>query len=97
MCGLGEKQIWRYENGDNDPTADVLILISKHLSISVDYLLGLTDDPSGHITEEDLSPMERRLIQALRQGRLIEAFSTATDIAKKENDDSNAAPSGSGS
>ena len=37
-----------YENGQRDIPTDVLIRLAKLFSTSIDYLLGLTDDPSTH-------------------------------------------------
>jgi len=48
---LGEKvnvqkaAISKYERGDIHPSQDILLKLSKALSCSTDYLLGLTDEP----------------------------------------------------
>lgn len=42
--GVTSKQYKRYESGENEPTASVIIALAKHLNVSVDYLLGLTDN-----------------------------------------------------
>lgn len=78
-CGLGEKQIWRYENGKNDPEADTLARIAKELDVTADYLLGLVDDPRERLEEEELSPTERKLLSAYRRGDLKELFRVATN------------------
>lgn len=82
LCGFGENQIHRYENGGN-LNADTLAVLAKHLDVTADYLLGLTDEPTGHITEDDLSPMERKLISAVRRGMITEALETFTTLSKK--------------
>lgn len=41
-----DKTVWNYENGVREPKMETLILISKSLDVSIDYLLGLTDDPT---------------------------------------------------
>lgn len=45
----------RYESGDLDIPTSVLIKLSKFHKLSVDYLLGLTDNPKpyGRIREQD--------------------------------------------
>lgn len=54
--GLGQKElaatlncsvsaISAYEHGRNEPELDMLIGISRHYNVSVDYLLGITDLP----------------------------------------------------
>jgi transcriptional regulator with XRE-family HTH domain len=84
ICGLGEKQIWRYENGESKPTSDILEKIVAELRVSADYLLGLTDDPHSRLTEEGLSPAELKLIAAVRQGRVVEAVETSIELAKRQ-------------
>lgn len=37
-----------YELGQRDIPTDILIKLSKFHGVSVDYILGLTDDPSPH-------------------------------------------------
>lgn len=75
---LNDKQIWRYENGLNAPGADALTDIAKALEVSLDYLVGLVDEPTGHFREDDLSADERRLIWAYRHGYIVEALKTLT-------------------
>ena len=40
-----QNTISRYENGEREPGIKELIAISNYFGVSVDYLLGLTDDP----------------------------------------------------
>jgi transcriptional regulator with XRE-family HTH domain len=84
-CGFNEKQILRYEKGLSEPTADHLTSIAQELSVSADYLLGLVSEPDQRMTEEDLSPMERKLLVAIRQGLIVEALETFTAITKEQN------------
>lgn len=70
---ISQNQISRYERGANDPTGDVLIALARVLNTSTDYLLGVIDDPSPHITNEDLSPTERQVIAAMRRGDRLAA------------------------
>nr|WP_294777963.1 helix-turn-helix transcriptional regulator [uncultured Eubacterium sp.] len=41
--GMKQPQYYRYENGLRDIPTDILIKLSKYYSVSVDYILGLTD------------------------------------------------------
>jgi len=84
-CQIGDKQIWRYENGESNPTADHITAIAKELDISADYLLGLTDTAYIHFTEDELTPMERKLLVAVRQRRIVEAFQTLAGISESDN------------
>ena len=43
--GVTLKQIQRYEHGLNEPTLSVLIALADYFNVSVDYLLGRTDNP----------------------------------------------------
>ena len=81
-CEMGEKQIWRYENEESNPTSDHVVKIARELAVSSDYLLGLGDDPGLHFKESDLSPMERKLVTAVRHGLIVEALETITTISK---------------
>lgn len=67
--GLSASQIYRIESGKSEPSADAVVAIAKGLEVSADYLLGLSDDIGGHITEQDLTPMERRLLNAYRNSK----------------------------
>jgi len=37
-----------YEKGDRNPDSEVLIKLADYFNVSVDYLLGRTDDPEIH-------------------------------------------------
>ncbi len=85
LLGVSYQQIWRYESGKNDPTGDSLARMAKLLQITTDYLLGLVDDPAGHLEEEDLTPTERRLVNAYRAGRLMDVIGMAVEKSKTDN------------
>ncbi len=44
--GLSLRAYQYYERGEREPGASVLIAMSKYFGVSVDYLLGLTDNPA---------------------------------------------------
>ncbi len=71
--GVAGLQIIRYETGKNDATGDVLARIAQCFEVSVDYLLGLTDNPAPQITH-GLTPRERAAIEAWRRGDYREAI-----------------------
>lgn len=66
-CQIGEKGIWRYENGQGDPSADILGRIAQVLNISTDYLLGLSDVPEGRYNNA-LRVDEQSLLVAYNEG-----------------------------
>ncbi len=44
-----------------------LKLLAEQLKVSVDYLLGLSDDPESQIHESNLKTEERRIIETFRR------------------------------
>ncbi|MBE6605409.1 MAG: helix-turn-helix transcriptional regulator [Ruminococcaceae bacterium] len=42
---MSQNTISRYENGEREPGLTELILIADYFNISIDYLLGRTDNP----------------------------------------------------
>ncbi len=42
--GMKQPQYYRYENGQRDIPTDILIKLSQFYKVSVDYILGLTDE-----------------------------------------------------
>jgi transcriptional regulator with XRE-family HTH domain len=77
-AGLSLKQIWRYENGESEATAGAITAIAKTLEVSTDYLLGLSNEPTGYLREQDLSSDEWLLIQAFRDGRTTDLLKVIT-------------------
>ncbi len=45
MLGMSQTGYSKYETGENDVPTDVLIRLAEFHNTSVDYLLGLTDNP----------------------------------------------------
>jgi transcriptional regulator with XRE-family HTH domain len=86
LLNLGQRQIPRYESGETDPSADIIARMARALGVTADYLLGLTDEPSGHLAEDSLSPMERKLITAMRHGLLIEALEALAALSKRDDE-----------
>lgn len=43
MLKTSETQIWRYETGKNDPTVAIALKLSDALSVSIDWLVGLSE------------------------------------------------------
>ncbi len=67
LCQLGMNQITRYENGTSDPASETLGVIARELSVSADYLLGLTDEPQGIAVPNDIKPDEREVLDTYRR------------------------------
>lgn len=44
-CNISRIAYYRYENGDRSPTCEVLIALADFFGVSIDYLVGRTDNP----------------------------------------------------
>ena len=45
LLDMPQSQYWRYEQGFSDIPTEILIKLADYYNVSVDYLLGRTDDP----------------------------------------------------
>ena len=43
--GLSLRSYQRYEYGERNPTSDILIKLADYFDVSLDYLVGRTDNP----------------------------------------------------
>lgn len=48
LTGTSERGIQNYELNQRKPTYDILISLADYFDISLDYLVGRSDDPSRH-------------------------------------------------
>jgi transcriptional regulator with XRE-family HTH domain len=69
-----KNQISRWENGKSIPRSEYLVSMSNILGVSVDYLLGLSDEPTIRMRFDNLSPEEMLILTALRKGDEKEAI-----------------------
>jgi len=46
IIGLGPRIITFYETNDRDPSLKVLIALADYFDVSLDYLVGRSDDPA---------------------------------------------------
>ena len=51
-CDLTEKAYQNYELGTHEPKLSILMRIAKLYKVSLDYLVGLTDDPTPYQRKE---------------------------------------------
>lgn len=42
---ISDRAYYYYEEGQREPKYDKLVILARHLKVSTDYLLGLTDKP----------------------------------------------------
>jgi transcriptional regulator with XRE-family HTH domain len=63
-----QRQISKYENGVNQPTAEVLSRLADALQTTTDYLLGRTEIIDRPLRGQgDLTELERETIRVLRE------------------------------
>lgn len=74
LLSVGTNPIYQYETEKSDPSSEVITRMAKLFGVSVDYLVGLTDDPSPHVSSEDLSEKELHVITSWRRGEKYEAI-----------------------
>lgn len=74
ILGTNPRQIWRWETGETVPNGDDVARIATALSVSTDYLLGLSDDAATNISDDNLNEQERSVLSALRRGEKLEAI-----------------------
>lgn len=82
--GIHHQQIYRIETGQSDPSGTTLTNLAKALEVSVDYLVGLTDEPLIRIDEKGLTQMESRLVWAARNGLIVEALKVLTTMSETD-------------
>jgi transcriptional regulator with XRE-family HTH domain len=56
--GVTPQSYYRYERGEQSLNEDILQRLSVILDCSVDYILGLTDEPGGHFSRDDVNVKE---------------------------------------
>lgn len=81
--GADTKQISRWESGNGVPHAERLIDIAQILSVSVDYLLGVSDEPTIRVRVDNLSAEEMAVITAMRRGEREEALKIILNSDKR--------------
>ncbi|MCI8629733.1 MAG: helix-turn-helix transcriptional regulator [Firmicutes bacterium] len=45
---IADRQYRRYENEEQQPTLPIIIKLANYFDISLDYLVGRTDNPNSH-------------------------------------------------
>lgn len=65
LGGMDPSQIARWETGQTAPRLDSLVKLARTLKVSIDYLAGLTDDPTPAAQGQD----DRAAREAWERGR----------------------------
>ena len=66
-CGFAAGQVGKYENEEIDPSSTYLTTLANVFGVSVDYLLGRSDDPHGKTIILDLTDDEREIMATFRR------------------------------
>ena len=61
-----------YEKGDRDPNSEMLVYLADFYGVTIDYLIGKSDNPSGNDEEDELAEVlqvlkDREDLRALLQ------------------------------
>ena len=68
LVGISQQSYSDYENGRTFPDEMTLIKLANALNVSVDFLLGRTDDLGAPVTlHQDLTEEERSFLELFRQ------------------------------
>ena len=70
--GTSQRNIGRWENGENEPAAVYVKALAEFFGVRADYLLGLEDDFGVRVDDKEkkpdtLSAKERRLLEGYRE------------------------------
>ena len=69
LIGVNENTVSRWANGNRQPGSLSLNQLAAALEVTLDYLMGISDDPSPPSTElGELSIEEQRVLWAFRRG-----------------------------
>lgn len=70
--GAGQRNVWTWENGRAKPDWETVVRLADHFDVSVDYLLGRTDDPSPprQMTKPTIVPLARWLRERIVERRV---------------------------
>lgn len=84
--GLSKNVLYRMKNSDN-PTKERLLVLADYFDVSVDYLLGRTDDPHfSPATVDDEDDYEQELLMMFRKGE-NEVAPEKRDLYRKQTKD----------
>lgn len=61
ILNVNKHSISSYERDKSEPPDVIKIAIARHFGVSVDYLLGLTDNPASYAAQESPVHVPRRL------------------------------------
>ena len=60
ILGLSQTGYSKYETGENDLPTSILIKLSDYYGVSIDYILGMTDEPKRYPAINDFNDIINR-------------------------------------
>jgi plasmid maintenance system antidote protein VapI len=68
LSGTAERTLWRLLEENKGTTDETAARLARALQTSLDYLLGLSDDPTPHIRINNMTDVEIQVLEAMRRG-----------------------------
>lgn len=65
LLGTTQQAIYKYEKTAVEPDISTLIKLSDIFGVTVDFLIGNSEQRGDEVTKDELSPCERRCIDAI--------------------------------
>lgn len=66
QLNMSMRQLTRYEAEDVDASVGIVSRMADLFNVSVDYLVGRTDDPNPYLSDHDFTADELTIIRAVR-------------------------------
>ena len=91
-AGISRETVINYENGRRKPTFDIILKLADALEVTLDYLLGTTDDPKGHApaqpwTDDNGTPIPAPKLNPIfnyNRNKLLENFDKLNTTGEKK-------------
>ena len=77
--GTSQRNIGRWENGENEPSYSQLVKLADFFQVSLDYLVGREDDFGNIVVPGQLTDQ-----LTAKEKRLLKAFGSLPDIEKNK-------------
>lgn len=82
--GVRQQHVSRWENGDIDPSPEMLVRIAQVFGVTVDYLLGLSTERTGKAEVRANPDLKELLAQAVNEGNAAEALEIIAGFLKRK-------------
>lgn len=76
IAKVSKATLWRIENNEGVARTDTLQKLASALEVSFAYISGESDAVGDLYAEDTLSPLERKLLNEIREGRTVDALDT---------------------